>query len=164
MPLKAWSLLAPSVKPGGRFLLSGRKYTGQQKADVLTSVALTSNVAGSAKQHDVPVSTARRWVAEPDKHTTPTEREESKNSLLSELDKARWKYLTRLMDDAVVNKESGYYASQSFKILNEQHQLLSGGPTQRFSLADYLRGAAIEGEFKEVPATTGGPSGNSSAP
>ena len=52
----------------------------------------------------------------------------------------------------------------TFKQLNEAHQLLSGGPTQRFSLADYLRGTimkteAVEGEFQEVkpiPSKAGG--------
>lgn len=128
-----------------------RTYTDKQKADALALYDALKSPTKAAKNFGFPVRTVEKWIKY--RENIPIEaREEAKKDLLTELDKARWKYLNRLSDDAVVNKESGYYASQSFKILNEQHQLLSGGPTQRFSLAEYLRTAiTTEGEFKELP-------------
>lgn len=140
-----------------------RVYTQEQKADALAAYASTGNAKGTAKKMGVPGSTMRDWIADPEKAAPAAKREAAKRDLLKELDTARWAYLDRLSDPAVVNQERGYYAAQTFKTLNEAHQLLSGGPTARFSLADYLRGAgfgkadSLEGEFKEVPAAvTGG--------
>lgn len=139
-----------------------RQYTEQQKADAFAIYDSMLNKAGAAAKAGVPEGTFRRWLDARDK--VPEElQKEARGSLLQELDKARWLYLEHLMSPAIVAKESGYYASQAFTKLNEAHQLLSGGPTARFSLAEYLKSAAVvEAEVRQVkaiPASTGGTSG-----
>lgn len=142
-----------------------RKYTEQQKADALAVYDSTLSAKGTAKKMGIPSRTLRDWLKDRDKAARAEVRDESKRVLLAELDKARWAYLDRLMESEAISQTSGYYAAQTFKTLNEAHQLLSGGPTARFSLADYLRGAmsepqpAIEAEFK----VTSLPSGESNA-
>jgi transposase-like protein len=140
---------------------SPRHYTEQQKADALATYDSTLNVNGTAKKHGLPENTFRRWLKKRDIMVPIEKQEAAKRDLLGELDKARWLYLDRLTEDQAVKTTSGYYAAITFKTLNEAHQLLSGGPTARFSLADYLRGVgrtdSIDGEFKEqtqLPAKT----------
>jgi hypothetical protein len=132
----------------------GKRFTPAQRADAMAITQATGGPIAAARTLGANPSSVNTWMKDPEKAAPLEVREAAKRDLLQALDNARWKYLTRLTEDAVVNKESGYYASQSFKILNEQHQLLSGGPTARFSLADYLKTAMqpVEGEFKELKA------------
>lgn len=141
-----------------------RSYTPQQRSDCLATYDSLHNASQAAKAHGLPVGTLRRWLKDRDAAAPQDMREASKRDLLAELNSARFQYLDRLKEDQAVRTTSGYYAARTFETLNQAHQLLSGGPTQRFSLADYLRGAmkpvapAAEGQFTvtQVPSETGG--------
>jgi hypothetical protein len=142
-----------------------RHYTEQQRADTLAVFDSSLSVRGTARKMGIPTTTVRDWLADRNKAAPPEKQEAAKRDLLLALDEARWLYLDRLTEPNAVKTTSGYYAAITFKTLNEAHQLLRGGPTARFSLADFLRGAgfgktdAVEGEFQEVkpiPSQTGG--------
>ena len=62
-------------------------------------------------------------------------------------------YLDRLMEPDAVSKTSGYYAAITLKVLNEAHQLLTGGPTARIegNLADFLKSTGAVSKPAELP-------------
>lgn len=133
-----------------------RHYTEKAKADALAVLqAHGGNVSGAAKALGIPEATLRLWSTEQGKQrAAPAEtREESKKDLANTLTQARWLYLERLMDPAAVKTTSGYYAAVTFKVLNEAHQLLTGGPTARIegNLADFLRGSGALPKPAELP-------------
>lgn len=128
-----------------------RHYSDQERADALAVLkAHGNNYSKAARAAGIPRATIKLWsvdrkgVSDEDakSRAAPLEmRQRSEKELTDRLKLARFQYLDHLMTEAVVLKESGYYSAQTFKILNEQHQLLTGGPTARIegNLADFLR-------------------------
>lgn len=155
----------PVIAPSGK----RRIYYDRDKAEALAVLQANRGSPKTASQlTGFPESTIRLWanserdMTAEDRAAPADVRLEAKKDMAQTLERTSWRYLDRL-EQADLSAERPYYLSQTFKILREQHQLLTGGATSRveLSLASFLGSvgtpvaALVSGEAPAEPANLG---------